>query len=43
MAKKDRDFIDDDENPELTDEDFARAHPYAGDALHLAPAYRPVG
>jgi len=24
------------------DEDFARAHPYTGDALHLAPAYAPV-
>jgi 2-dehydro-3-deoxyphosphogalactonate aldolase len=25
------------------DEDFARAHPYQGSALHLAPAYKPVG
>ena len=24
------------------DEDFARAHPYSGDALHLAPTYAPV-
>ena len=24
------------------DEDFARAHPYQGSALHLAPAYKPV-
>jgi len=24
------------------DEDFARAHPYQGNALHLAPAYKPV-
>jgi L-alanine-DL-glutamate epimerase-like enolase superfamily enzyme len=24
------------------DEDFARAHPYSGDALHLAPRYAPV-
>jgi 2-dehydro-3-deoxyphosphogalactonate aldolase len=24
------------------DEDFARAHPYKGDALHLAPTYAPV-
>lgn len=25
------------------DEAFARAHPYAGDALHLVPVYGPVG
>lgn len=25
------------------DEDVARAHPYAGDALHLVPTYAPVG
>ena len=24
------------------DEDFARAHPYTGEALHLAPAYAPI-
>ena len=24
------------------DEDFARAHPYVGDELHLVPAYAPV-